>query len=86
MLTLVEDGGVIRLPEHDDEDDDGEDEMTSTRRYARLKSILLSWNAWLAVTLIAGLGVLIWSLSENCQGRPLNVQAGLGALFLAVDW
>ena len=70
--------GVIRLPEDGDEDDGGEDEMISTRKFGRLKSILRSWNAWLAATLIAGLGVPIWRLSENCQGRPLNVQAGLG--------
>ena len=74
--------GMIRLPE----DDDRRDEMRPIRRYGWLKHVLLSWNALLAATLAAGLGVFFWRLSKNCQGRPLNVQAGLGALFLAVDW
>ena len=79
---LGERWGVIRLPEYDD----GEDKMTSMRRFGWLTHVLLSWNAWLAATLAASLGVLLWRLSENFRGRALNLQAGLGALFLAVDW
>ena len=82
---LGEREGGIRLPDNDDDDDDGKDEMRSMPGYGWLKYVLLSWNAWLAAILMAGLGVFIWRLSENCQGRPLNVQAGLGALFLGVD-
>lgn len=74
--------GMVRLPD----DDDRGDEIGSMRSYGWLKHVLLSWNAWLAATLGAGLGVFVWRLSENYRGRPLRVQAGIGALLLAVDW
>lgn len=74
--------GTIRL-----RDDRDETEATTLLgKYKWVIKILLSWNAWLAATLTASLGVLLWRLYENCEGRTLMMEAACGTLCLTFAW
>ena len=77
-----DDEGKIRLYD----EADTQDGMTPMSRLHCIRQILLSWNALLAATLTASLGVLLWRLCENGKGRILNPEAGFGTLVLAIDW
>lgn len=79
MQSEEQDEGRIRLGE-------GEDEREKSEGWLWVGRVLLSWNAWVGVTLMAGSGVLIWRFVENARGRVLFVQAGYGAAFLGVAW
>ena len=63
-----------------------EDDVMKKSRMARVGDILLSWNAWLAATLVAALVVLIWRFVQNAKDTALLPQAGWGAALLGVAW
>lgn len=79
--------GSIRLSE--DEEGEGDDDGDAKGwKYKRgpVGKVLLSWNAWLALTLTASLAVLIWRFVVNARGRMLRDEAGCAAVLLAADW
>ena len=68
--------------------DDGQEERRRGKGsgWTLIGKILGSWNAWVAATLMASVGVRLWRLIVNAKGRDLAPQAGWGAAVLGVAW
>ena len=81
--------GAIRLPSGDDGDDgNGGVKSRFKERLEFIKQILTSWNFYLAATLSASLGVLLWRLrvNDNGDGRVIMTEVVIGVGCLTASW
>jgi len=74
--------GQIRLGDEKEE----EEEMRKPGLWKVVGDVLLSWNAWVAATLLAALVFTICRFAQNAKGRALLPQAGYGVTFLGISW